>query len=57
MLFGYSLVVGKKGNQDLLLFVQKQDLKQLLGKNINFVYLGTVTDSNLGIVGEEIGYE
>ena len=57
MLFGYSLLVGKKGNQDLLLFVQKQDLKQLLGKNINFVYLGTVTDSNLGIVGEEIGYE
>ena len=54
MLFGYSLVVGKKGNQDLLLFVQKQDLKKLLGKNINFVYLGTVTDSNLGIVGEEI---
>ena len=57
MLFGYSLVVGKKGNQDLLLFVQKQDLKKLLGKNINFVYLGTVTDSNLGIVGEEIGDE
>ena len=57
MLFGYSLVVGKKDNQDLLLFVQKQDLKQLLGKNINFVYLGTVTDSNLGIVGEEIGDE
>lgn len=54
MLFGYSLVVGKKDNQDLLLFVQKQDLKKLLGKNINFVYLGTVTDSNLGIVGEEI---
>ena len=54
MLFGYSLVVGKKGNQDLLLFVQKQDLKKLLGKNINFVYLGTVKDSNLGIVGEEI---
>ena len=57
MLFGYSLVVGQKGNQDLLLFVQKQDLKKLLGKNINFVYLGTVTDSNLGIVGEEIGDE
>ena len=57
MLFGYSLVVGKKDNQDLLLFVQKQDLKKLLGKNINFVYLGTVTDSNLGIVGEEIGDE
>lgn len=57
MLFGYSLVVGKKGNQDLLLFVQKQDLKKLLGKNIKFVYLGTVTDSNLGIVGEEIGDE
>ena len=57
MLFGYSLVIGKKGNQDLLLFVQKQDLKKLLGKNINFVYLGTVTDSNLGIVGEEIGDE
>ena len=57
MLFGYSLVVGKKGNQDLLLFVQKQDLKKLLGKNINFVYLGTVTDSNLGIVGGEIGDE
>lgn len=54
MLFGYSLVVGKKDSQDLLLFVQKQDLKKLLGKNINFVYLGTVTDSNLGIVGEEI---
>ena len=54
MLFGYSLVVGKKGNQDLLLFVQKQDLQKLLGKNINFVYLGTVTNSNLGIVGEEI---
>ena len=54
MLFGYSLVVGKKDNQDLLLFVQKQDLKKLLGKNINFVYLGTVKDSNLGIVGEEI---
>ena len=54
MLFGYSLVVGKKDNQDLLLFVQKQDLQELLGKNINFVYLGTVTDSNLGIVGEEI---
>ena len=54
MLFGYSLVVGKKGNQDLLLFVQKQDLKKLLGKNINFVYLGTVKNSNLGIVGEEI---
>lgn len=54
MIFGYSLVVGKKDNQDLLLFVQKQDLKKLLGKNINFVYLGTVTDSNLGIVGEEI---
>ena len=57
MLFGYSLIVGKKGNQDLLLFIQKQDLKKLLGKNINFVYLGTVTDSNLGIVGEEIGDE
>lgn len=57
MLFGYSLVVGKKDNQDLLLFVQKQDLKKILGKNINFVYLGTVTDSNLGIVGEEIGDE
>ena len=57
MLFGYSLVVGKKGNQDLLLFVQKQDLKKLLGKNINFVYLGKDTDSNLGIVGEEIGDE
>mgnify|MGYP001022288931 FL=1 len=57
MLFGYSLVVGKKDSQDLLLFVQKQDLKKLLGKNINFVYLGTVTDSNLGIVGEEIGDE
>ena len=55
MLFGYSLIVGKKGNQDLLLFIQKQDLKKLLGKNINFVYLGTVTDSNLGIVGKEIG--
>ena len=54
MLFGYALVVGKKDNQDLLLFVQKQELKKLLGKNINFVYLGTVTDSNLGIVGEEI---
>ena len=54
MLFGYSLVVGKKDNQDLLLFVQKQDLKKLLGKNINFVYLGRVKDSNLGIVGEEI---
>ena len=54
MLFGYSLVVGKKGNQDLLLFVQNKELKRLLGKNINFVYLGTVTDSNLGIVGEEI---
>ena len=54
MLFGYSLVVGKKSNQDLLLFVQKQDLQKLLGKNINFVYLGTVTNSNLGIVGEEI---
>ena len=54
MLFGYSFVVGNKDNQDLLLFVQKQDLKKLLGKNINFVYLGTVTDSNLGIVGEEI---
>ncbi|VTS69870.1 hypothetical protein [Streptococcus australis] len=57
MVFGYSLIVGKKGNQDLLLFIQKQDLKKLLGKNINFVYLGTVTDSNLGIVGEEIGDE
>lgn len=57
MLFGYSLIVGKKGNQDLLLFIQKQDLKKLLGKNINFVYLGTVKDSNLGIVGEEIGDE
>lgn len=57
MLFGYSLIVGKKGNQDLLLFIQKQDLKKLLGKNINFVYLGTVKDSNLGIVGEEIGGE
>lgn len=54
MLFGYSLVVGKKDNQDLLLFIQKQDLKKLLGKNINFVYLGRVKDSNLGIVGEEI---
>ena len=54
MLFGYSLVVGKKGNQDLLLFDQKQELQKLLGKNINFVYLGTVTNSNLGIVGEEI---
>ncbi|ORJ29072.1 hypothetical protein [Streptococcus oralis] len=57
MLFGYSLVVGKKDNQDLLLFIQKQDLKKLLGKNINFVYLGRVKDSNLGIVGEEIGRE
>lgn len=57
MLFGYSLVVGKKDDQDLLLFVQKQDLKKLLGKNINFVYLGTVKDSNLGIVGKEIGDE
>lgn len=54
MLFGYSLVVGKKGNQDLLLLVQKQELKKLLGKKISFVYLGTVTNSNLGIVGEEI---
>ena len=57
MLFGYSLVVGKKDNQDLLLFIQKQDLKKLLGKNINFVYLGRVKDSNLGIVGEESGRE
>lgn len=57
ILFGYSLVIGKKGNQDLLLFVQNKELKKLLGKNINFVYLGTVTDSNLGIVGEEIGDE
>ena len=54
ILFGYSLVIGKKGNQDLLLFVQNKELKKLLGKNINFVYLGTVTKSNLGIVGEEI---
>ena len=57
MLFGYSLVVGKKGNQDLLLFVQNKELKRLLGKNINFVYLGTSTNSNLGIVGKEIGDE
>lgn len=54
ILFGYSLVIGKKGNQDLLLFVQNKELKKLLGKNINFVYLGAVTKSNLGIVGEEI---
>ena len=54
ILFGYSLVIGKKGNQDLLLFVQNKELKKLLGKNINFVYLGIVTKSNLGIVGEEI---
>ena len=54
ILFGYSLVIGKKGNQDLLLFVQNKELKKLLGKNINFVYLGTVTKSNIGIVGEEI---
>lgn len=54
ILFGYSLVIGKKGNQDLLLFVQNKELKKLLCKNINFVYLGTVTKSNLGIVGEEI---
>ena len=57
ILFGYSLVIGKKGNQDLLLFVQNKELKKLLGKNINFVYLGTSTNSNLGIVGKEIGDE
>ena len=55
MLFGYSLVIGKKDDQELLLFVQNKELKRLLGKNINFVYLGTSTNSNLGIVGKEIG--
>ena len=54
MLFGYSLVIGKKDDQELLLFVQNKELKRLLGKNINFVYLGTSTNSNLGIVGKEI---
>lgn len=57
MLFGYSLVIGKKDDQELLLFVQNKELKRLLGKNINFVYLGTSTNSNLGIVGKEIGDE
>lgn len=55
MLFGYSLVIGKKDDQELLLFVQNKELKRLLGKNINFVYLGISTNSNLGIVGKEIG--
>lgn len=51
MILGYSLVVGEQGEQSLLLFVQNGQLKSLLGKKVQFVFLGQSDGSNLGIVG------
>lgn len=53
IMFGYSLVNGKKDNQDLLLFISNPELRKLLGKKVIFVYLGKIGDSNIGIVGKE----
>lgn len=53
MMVGYSLVVGKENNQGILLFIENSQLKALLGKDIKFVHLGKVEESNLGVVGKE----
>lgn len=53
MMVGYSLVIGKENNQNILLFIENSQLKALLGKEIKFVHLGKVEDSNLGVVGKE----
>lgn len=57
IMLGYSLVVGKKDSQDLLLFVSNKNLKSLLGKRVEFVYLGKVSESNLGIIVKEVNGE
>ncbi|CYU94178.1 hypothetical protein [Streptococcus suis] len=50
---GYSLVLGKYGHKELLLFVKNSQLNSLLGKNVRFIYLGNVEEGNLGIAVEE----
>lgn len=57
IMLGYSLVIGKKDSQDLLLFVNNESLKSLLGKRVVFVYLGKVSESNLGIIVKEVNGE
>ena len=53
MMIGYSLVVGKYKEKELLLFVKNSQLKSVLGREVRFVPLGKVEEGQLGVLGEE----